>query len=76
MTTARNRWPLAAAWGLLVIALATAGACANPCEKLARKVCEEVGDGSEECGEWKAKIDTLNRETCEASLVALEAATR
>ena len=64
--------------GSLVLSLligAGASGCSDPCKKLVKKLCDEMKD-DRSCQEWTEKVKTVDKETCEASLQALKAATR
>ena len=67
----------AKAWvGAAVLgALLMVAACDDPCEELARKVCQHVRS-AEACATWKAKIEVVDRQTCRTALEGLQAATR
>jgi hypothetical protein len=49
--------------------------CSDPCKKLVKKLCDEMKD-DRACQEWAERVKTVDKETCEASLQALKAATR
>ena len=74
-------WPLSGGFsdpirlvGILWLGLLGLG-CADPCETLAERVCLDL-EAHESCADWQKRVESLNRQTCEASLKALKAATQ
>jgi hypothetical protein len=58
----------------LAVLLMGAGGCKGPCDKLAQRVCEEVGgEEDEKCQEWRVTISKLNDDSCKAALENVEA---
>jgi hypothetical protein len=45
--------------------------CADECEQLAETLCD--AHSKENCNQWKEVASTMNDESCEESLTALEA---
>lgn len=66
---------------ILALALALAlgvGGCGNPCESLAERTCEKVGEDAPLCKEARKRAETAGsteRATCERALRIYEAAT-
>ena len=56
----------------LTLCISLLGGCADPCEKLITRLCDDFQDEAR-CMEWREIASTVSSETCERSLEALEA---